>query len=262
MARNEFICWVEDAKQVSTRQRRIRRTQEGQRRPCCWPGCHHRERTEEKVPVVTGRDSDTRQGPKASDCEEESLDCRAPTCRPRAARRRSRWPTPAPHPRGDVQHRGAGRPARHASVITAVGGVSRNVVRLRYTGNLAASTGASTKELMWRTGHASARAALIERHATQDRVSEIADHLSTASKRAETRLVARPRTVPAASGPARPAIDLRPRWRLRRGEVRDWHRVAFVSTIERSEHLSVAGRLQPPDVGLGQAAGVVAVRHD
>jgi uncharacterized protein YdeI (YjbR/CyaY-like superfamily) len=49
LARNEFICWVEDAKQKVTRARRIRRTQEeleeGQRRPCCWPGCSHRERT-------------------------------------------------------------------------------------------------------------------------------------------------------------------------------------------------------------------------
>jgi uncharacterized protein YdeI (YjbR/CyaY-like superfamily) len=49
LARNEFICWVENAKQEMTRQRRIRRTQEeleeGQRRPCCWPGCDHRERT-------------------------------------------------------------------------------------------------------------------------------------------------------------------------------------------------------------------------
>jgi hypothetical protein len=36
------ICWVEDAKQEMTRERRIRRTEEeleeGQRRPCCWPG--------------------------------------------------------------------------------------------------------------------------------------------------------------------------------------------------------------------------------
>jgi hypothetical protein len=43
LARNEFICWVEDAKQETTRERRIRRTQEeleeGQRRPCS-----HRER--------------------------------------------------------------------------------------------------------------------------------------------------------------------------------------------------------------------------
>jgi len=49
LARNEFICWVEAAKQETTRQRRIRRTQEeleeGMRRPFCWPGCDHRERT-------------------------------------------------------------------------------------------------------------------------------------------------------------------------------------------------------------------------
>ena len=49
LARNEFICWVLDAKQKTTRERRIRRTQEeleeGMRRPCCWPGCSHRERT-------------------------------------------------------------------------------------------------------------------------------------------------------------------------------------------------------------------------
>lgn len=48
LARNEFICWVEDAKKVETRERRIRRTREeldeGMRRPCCWPGCKHRER--------------------------------------------------------------------------------------------------------------------------------------------------------------------------------------------------------------------------
>ena len=50
LARNEFICWVEDAKQETTRKRRIRRTQEeleqGQRRPCCWPGCKHRKSPE------------------------------------------------------------------------------------------------------------------------------------------------------------------------------------------------------------------------
>ncbi|MEH3139524.1 MAG: YdeI/OmpD-associated family protein [Mycobacterium kyogaense] len=49
LARNEFICWVTDANQATTRERRIRRTQEeleeGKRRPCCWPGCKHRERT-------------------------------------------------------------------------------------------------------------------------------------------------------------------------------------------------------------------------
>ena len=46
LGRNEFICWVEDAKQPATRQRRIQRTteelREGKKRPCCWSGCIHR----------------------------------------------------------------------------------------------------------------------------------------------------------------------------------------------------------------------------
>jgi len=49
LARNEFICWVADAKRPETRARRIARAveelEEGMRRPCCWPGCAHRERT-------------------------------------------------------------------------------------------------------------------------------------------------------------------------------------------------------------------------
>jgi len=47
LARNEFICWVEDARQEKTRERRIKRTceelLEGKRRPCCWVGCVHRK---------------------------------------------------------------------------------------------------------------------------------------------------------------------------------------------------------------------------
>jgi uncharacterized protein YdeI (YjbR/CyaY-like superfamily) len=47
LARNEFICWVESAKQDTTRSRRIERTLqellEGKRRPCCWIGCVHRD---------------------------------------------------------------------------------------------------------------------------------------------------------------------------------------------------------------------------
>lgn len=46
LARNEFICWVENAKSIDTRTRRVRRTceelLEGKRRPCCWVGCLHR----------------------------------------------------------------------------------------------------------------------------------------------------------------------------------------------------------------------------
>ncbi|MGZ4524382.1 MAG: tyrosine-type recombinase/integrase [Mycobacteriaceae bacterium] len=50
---------------------------------------------------------------------------------------------------------------------------------LRHTGNtLAAATGASTKELMSRMGHASPRAALIYQHATSDRDTVVAAALS------------------------------------------------------------------------------------
>lgn len=46
LARNEWICWVESAKQAETRRRRIDvgidKLQSGMRRPCCWPGCAHR----------------------------------------------------------------------------------------------------------------------------------------------------------------------------------------------------------------------------
>ena len=46
---------------------------------------------------------------------------------------------------------------------------------LRHTGNtLAAASGASTRELMQRMGHASMRAALIYQHATSERDREIA----------------------------------------------------------------------------------------
>lgn len=46
IARNEFICWIEDAKQEKTRVKRINRAVEelleGKKRPCCWVGCIHR----------------------------------------------------------------------------------------------------------------------------------------------------------------------------------------------------------------------------
>ena len=46
LARNEWICWIESAKQPKTRGRRIERARteliDGMRRPCCWAGCNHR----------------------------------------------------------------------------------------------------------------------------------------------------------------------------------------------------------------------------
>ncbi|HEY8964514.1 MAG TPA: YdeI/OmpD-associated family protein [Alphaproteobacteria bacterium] len=46
LARNEFICWIIDAKKPETRAKRIDvardKLERGERRPCCWPGCKHR----------------------------------------------------------------------------------------------------------------------------------------------------------------------------------------------------------------------------
>jgi len=64
---------------------------------------------------------------------------------------------------------------------------------LRHTGNtLAAATGASTKELMSRLGHASAPAALRYQHATRERDQAIADALSDMVSEA----IGQPRTTP------------------------------------------------------------------
>ena len=48
LARNEWICWVTSPKKAETRAKRIawglESLSEGKRRPCCWPGCPHREK--------------------------------------------------------------------------------------------------------------------------------------------------------------------------------------------------------------------------
>jgi uncharacterized protein YdeI (YjbR/CyaY-like superfamily) len=48
LARNEWICWVISPKKAETRAKRIawgcESLAEGKRRPCCWPGCPHREK--------------------------------------------------------------------------------------------------------------------------------------------------------------------------------------------------------------------------
>jgi uncharacterized protein YdeI (YjbR/CyaY-like superfamily) len=46
LARNEWICWVTIVKKEETRKEHVTRLvtqlKEGARRPCCWPGCPHR----------------------------------------------------------------------------------------------------------------------------------------------------------------------------------------------------------------------------
>ena len=46
LARNVWICWIQSAKKIETRQKRLAWGREnlraGKRRPCCWPGCPHR----------------------------------------------------------------------------------------------------------------------------------------------------------------------------------------------------------------------------
>lgn len=46
LARNEWICWVTSVKKAETRTQHITRMSDdllkGKRRPCCWPGCPHR----------------------------------------------------------------------------------------------------------------------------------------------------------------------------------------------------------------------------
>ncbi len=48
LARNEWICWILDAKKPETRARRIEvdlsKLKSGMRRPCCWAGCTHRSK--------------------------------------------------------------------------------------------------------------------------------------------------------------------------------------------------------------------------
>ncbi|WP_239140805.1 tyrosine-type recombinase/integrase [Actinoplanes campanulatus] len=68
-----------------------------------------------------------------------------------------------------------GRATRWRETVVELGLGEFHFHDLRHTGNtLAASSGASTRELMHRMGHASMRAALIYQHATSERDREIA----------------------------------------------------------------------------------------
>jgi hypothetical protein len=50
--RNEWICWVTIVKKSETRVEHIDRMiddlKEGKRKPCCWPGCPHRNPSAKK----------------------------------------------------------------------------------------------------------------------------------------------------------------------------------------------------------------------
>lgn len=52
LSRNEWICWVTFVKQQTTRENHLRRLHEeillGKKRPCCWPGCPHRNENAKK----------------------------------------------------------------------------------------------------------------------------------------------------------------------------------------------------------------------
>jgi integrase len=97
----------------------------------------------------------------------------------------------APGTNGFVFPGTRGQPLRRGTLQTAWSRARRAVGLedfhfhdLRHTGNtLAAAAGASTKELMARMGHASARAALIYQHAVRERDVAIAGALSNAIER-------------------------------------------------------------------------------
>ena len=46
LAQNEWICWIISVKKIETREKHLQRFQTdllaGKKRPCCWPGCPHR----------------------------------------------------------------------------------------------------------------------------------------------------------------------------------------------------------------------------
>ena len=52
LARNEWICWVTIVKKEETRNEHVKRLvtqlRKGVRRPCCWPGCPHRNQNAKK----------------------------------------------------------------------------------------------------------------------------------------------------------------------------------------------------------------------
>ena len=50
--RNEWICWITIVKKAETRTEHLQcfteELKDGQRKPCCWPGCPHRRESAKK----------------------------------------------------------------------------------------------------------------------------------------------------------------------------------------------------------------------
>jgi uncharacterized protein YdeI (YjbR/CyaY-like superfamily) len=48
LARNEWICWTTSVKKAETREKHVVEAKDkllqGNKRPCCWPGCPHRDK--------------------------------------------------------------------------------------------------------------------------------------------------------------------------------------------------------------------------
>ncbi len=90
---------------------------------------------------------------------------------------------PGQHGRVFVESKGATpyRSTFHpvwARALDAAGASGMHLHDMRHAGNhLAALSGATTRELMGRMGHASMRAALIYQHRTRDRDRRIADSM-------------------------------------------------------------------------------------
>jgi uncharacterized protein YdeI (YjbR/CyaY-like superfamily) len=53
LARNEWICYITIVKKIETRKKHLERLYtdlcKGKKRPCCWPGCPHRQIKKQKM---------------------------------------------------------------------------------------------------------------------------------------------------------------------------------------------------------------------
>ncbi|MFF4288245.1 tyrosine-type recombinase/integrase [Streptomyces sp. NPDC001633] len=75
---------------------------------------------------------------------------------------------------------------RGAAALKGAGPKGFHFHDLRHTGNsLAATGGATTRELMTRMGHSTVRAAMIYRHLVGGRDQEIADHVDRLIKKSK-----------------------------------------------------------------------------